>query len=112
MTERRVVTALDVRSVVRMTMGVSLSLWAIVFVGVIALFVLGLVSGGLGGVEGFIASLGFTGFRFTILPFLVAFIALALLFSVVLGMLAAIAVLLYNALVPILGGVEVRTRGR
>ncbi len=110
--EHRAIETLDVRSAVRMTVALSLSLWAIIFVGLIALYILGAVSGGVGGLEGFIASVGFTGFRFTILPFLVAFVAVALLLSIVLGLVAAIVVLLYNALVPIIGGVEVRSRER
>src|SRR4051812_27665768 len=110
--ERRTIETLDVRSAVRMTVALSLSLWAIVIVGLVALYILGAVSGGVGGAEGLIASLGFTGFRFAILPFLVAFAAIALLFSIVIGLIAAIVVLLYNALVPIFGGIEVRSRER
>jgi len=112
MSDRRVVETLDLRSAVRAAIAVSLALWAIAFVAIIALYVLGLVSGGLGGVEGLIASFGFSGFRFTILPFLVAFIAIALLFSIIVGAVAAIVVMLYNALTPIIGGVEVRSRER
>ena len=107
---RRVVETLDLPSVVRMTVAVCLALWGIAFVTILALYVLGLVSGGLGGAEGLIASFGFSGFRFTLLPFVVAFLALALLFSVVVGGVAAIVCLVYNALVPIFGGVEVRTK--
>jgi len=110
--ERRVVETLDLRSVVRIAVAISLALWAIAVVAIVALYILGLVSGGLGGVEGLIASFGFTGFRFTILPFLVAIVAVALLFSILIGGVAAIVVLLYNALVPILGGVEVRSKPR
>jgi hypothetical protein len=109
---RKTVEVLDLRSVVRMTMALSLCVWAIVLVGLVALYLLGAVSGGLGGVEGLIASFGFSGFRLTILPFLVAFLAIGLLASIVVGLLAAIVVLLYNALVPILGGVEFRARER
>lgn len=112
MIERRVVETLDLRSVVRMVVAISLALWAIAFVAILALYILGLVSGGLGGVEGLIASFGFTGFRFTILPFFVAFVAIALLFSIVVGAVAAIVVLLYNTLVPIFGGVELRSKNR
>ena len=86
--------------------------WAILLVGLVALYLLGLVSGGLGGVEGFIASLGFTGFRFTILPFIVAMMAFALLASVLLAIIGGVTVLLYNALQPLIGGVEVRSDDR
>jgi hypothetical protein len=110
--EHRVVETLDLRSVVRIVIAVSLSLWAIALVTIVALYILGLVSGGLGGVEGLIASFGFTGFRLSILPFLVAFIAIALLFSILVGAIAAIVVLLYNALTPVFGGVELRSRDR
>jgi len=112
MTEHRVVETLDLRSTVRVAVAVSLSLWAIALVAIVALYILGLVSGGLGGVEGLIASFGFSGFRFTILPFLVGLVAVALLFSILVGAVAAIVVLLYNALTPIIGGVEVRSRNR
>lgn len=112
MPERRVVRSIDIGSAVRMAFGLSASFWAIIFVGLIALYLLGLVSGGLGGVEGLIASIGFTGFRFTILPFILVFIVLAGLASAVVGFLAGIAALLYNHLEPIVGGLVVHTRDR
>jgi hypothetical protein len=109
---RREIRSIDPRSTIRVVFALSLCLWAIVLVGLVALYLLGLVSGGLGGVEGFIASLGFTGFRFTILPFLVALMAVALLASVLLAIVAGVVVLLYNALQPLIGGVEVHSSGR
>jgi hypothetical protein len=111
-TERREVRSIDLRSTVRVVFAVSLCLWAIVLVGLVALYLLGLVSGGLGGVEGFIASLGFTGFQFTIIPFIVALMAVALLASVLLAIVAGVVVLLYNALQPLIGGVEVHSSSR
>jgi len=110
--ERREVKTIDLRSTVRVVFAVSLCFWAILLVGLVALYLLGLVSGGLGGVEGFIASLGFTGFRFTILPFIVALMAVALLASVLLAIIGGVAVLLYNALQPLIGGVEVHSTDR
>jgi hypothetical protein len=95
-----------------MAFALSACFWAIVLVGFIALYLLGLVSGGLGGVEGFIASLGFTGFRFSILPFVLVFVVLAVLLSAVVGLIAGVAALLYNHLHPIVGGLEVHTRDR
>ncbi len=112
MSEHRVIRSIDVRSTFRVVVALSLCFWAILLVGLIALYLLGLVSGGLGGVEGFIASLGFTGFQFTILPFIVALIAVALLASVLLGIVAGVVVLLYNALQPLVGGVETRSERR
>ena len=109
---RRVVRSVDISSAATMAFALTASLFAIVLVGLVALYLLGLVSGGLGGVEGFIASLGFTGFRFTILPFILAFNAVGLLVSAVVAVLVAIAALLYNHLQPIVGGVEVYTRDR
>jgi hypothetical protein len=79
-------------------------------VGLVALYLLGLVSGGLGGVEGFIASLGFTGFRFTILPFIVAFVVLAVLVSAVLALLAGVVALLHNHVQPLVGGIVVHSQ--
>jgi hypothetical protein len=110
--QRRVVRSIDVGSVVRVAFAISASIFAMVLVGTIALYLLGLVSGGLGGVEGFIASLGFTGFRFTILPFVVAFIVLSALVSAVLALIAGVVALLYNHVQPIVGGIEVHSRDR
>ncbi len=112
MTEHRVVRSVDVRSVVRVAFGLSLSVWGIAFVGLIALYVLGLVSGGLGGVEGFIASLGFTGFRLSILPFLGVFIVAAAVASALLAVVAGVLAYLYNALYPLLGGITYTTEDR
>lgn len=112
MSQRRVVRSIDVGSVVRVAFAISASIFAMVLVGTIALYLLGLVSGGLGGVEGFIASLGFTGFRFTILPFVVAFIVLSALVSAVLALIAGVVALLYNHVQPIVGGIEVHSRDR
>ncbi len=106
MTERRVVRAVNVQTGVRMAFAITLSVWAIGFVLLIALYILGLVSGGLGGVEGFIASLGFTGFRLAILPFLGAYILVAGIASAVVAVVAGILCILYNSLHPIIGGVE------
>lgn len=106
MTERRVVRAVNVQTGVRMAFAITLSVWAIGFVLLIALYILGLVSGGLGGVEGFIASLGFTGFRLAILPFLGAYILVAGIASAVVAVVAGILCILYNSLYPIIGGVE------
>jgi hypothetical protein len=106
------VRSLQVRSVVRVGFALSLAIWAVVLVGLVALYLLGLVSGGLGGVEGFIASLGFTGFRFSILPFIGIFVVFAALASGVVALLGAVAAMLYNAIGPIVGGVEVTTQDR
>lgn len=103
---RREVVFVDVRSVARVGFAVSLALWGIVLVGVVALYLLGLVSGGLGGVEGFIASLGFTGFRFSILPFLLAFVVVGALASAAAAVGAGLVAHLYNAVRPLVGGVE------
>jgi hypothetical protein len=104
--ERRVVRRIVVRTVSRVAFAASLCVWGIAFVGLVALYVLGLVSGGLGGVEGFIASLGFTGFRLSILPFLGVFIVVAVLASATAAVLAALLAHLYNSLYPLVGGVE------
>ncbi len=112
MAERRVVRSLDVRSVARTAFALSLCLWGIAFVGFIALYILGLASGGLGGVEGFIASLGFTDFRLSILPFLVVFVVVAFVVSAFVGIAAGLMASLYNAVVPLIGGVEVVVDGR
>lgn len=112
MSARREVRSVVVSSVVRVAVAISLSIFAIVLVGLVALYLLGLVSGGLGGVEGFIASLGFTGFRFTILPFILAFVVLGILGSAVVGLLAGVVALLYNHVQPLVGGIVVVRRER
>lgn len=93
----------------KVTFFLTLCLFAIALVGLVALYLLGLVSGGLGGVEGFIASLGFTAFRFTIVPFILAFVVFAALASAVLALLVAVLTLLYNHIQPLVGGVIVRS---
>ncbi len=110
--ERRVIRSIDVGSSVRVAFTIALSIFAIVLVGTVALYLLGLVSGGLGGVEGFIASLGFTGFRFTILPFVLAFVVLSALVSAVFALLAGVIALLYNHVSALVGGVVITTRDR
>jgi hypothetical protein len=109
---KREIRSIDVGSVVRMTFVLTLCVFAIALVGLVALYLLGLVSGGLGGVEGFIASLGFSGFRFTILPFVLAFVVVAALASAVAALLAAVVALLYNHVQPLVGGVVVRSLDR
>lgn len=111
-TERRIVRSVDIGSVVRVSFVLSVCVFAIILVGLVALYLLGLVSGGLGGVEGLIASLGFTGFRFTIVPFVLAFIVSALLASAVLALVCGVLAMLYNHITPLVGGVEVHSRQR
>ena len=112
MSDRRVIRSIDIGSAIRVVFVLSVSVWAIILVGVVALYVLGLVSGGLGGVEGMIASLGFTGFRFTILPFILAFVVVALLASAITSLVAGIVALLYNHVTPLVGGISVHVRER
>ena len=112
MSTKREIRSFDVGSVFKVTFVVTLCVSAIVLVGLVALYLLGLVSGGLGGVEGFIASLGFTGFRFTILPFVLAFIVVGALVAAVMALLAAIFALLYNHVQPLVGGIVTQTRDR
>ncbi len=106
MFDRLIVHRFDVKAAARVAFALSLSVWGIAFVGLIALYLLGLVSGGLGGVEGFIASLGFTDFRLSILPFLGVFIVFACIASAAAGLIAALLAHLYNTLYPIVGGIE------
>lgn len=107
MSERRVVRSLNVRSVVRVAFVLSVCVWGIAFVGLVALYLLGLVSGGLGGVEGFIASLGFTDFRLSMITFLAVFVVAAAVASAVFAVLSGVLAHLYNAVFPLVGGVEV-----
>ncbi len=110
MSTRREIRSVDVGSVFKVTFVLTLCLFAIALVGLVALYLLGLVSGGLGGVEGFIASLGFSGFRFTILPFVLAFVLVGALTAAVMALVAAVLTLLYNHVQPLVGGVVVQKR--
>jgi hypothetical protein len=105
--ERRIVRSVNVRSAARTGFALAAALWAIAFVGLVALYLLGLVSGGLGGVEGFIASLGFAGFRLNILPFLALFLVVASLASLLVAIVCGLCAVLYNAISPLVGGLEV-----
>jgi hypothetical protein len=109
MSQHRVVRSVGVRSVARVAFGLSLCVWAIGLIGLVALYILGLVSGGLGGVEGFIASLGFTDFRLSILPFIGVYIVIAGIASAVTAVVMGLLAHLYNALYPLVGGVDVST---
>jgi len=112
MTERRVVRAVSVPTAVRVAFALTLCVCGIAFVGIVALYILGLVSGGLGGVEGFIASLGFTDFRLSILPFLAVFILAAVVASAAVAVAAGVLCSLYNALFPLVGGIELALEER
>lgn len=107
---RRVVWEVGVGSVVRVAFWLSLSLWAVVGVGLVALYVVGAVAGGLGGFRGFMASLGLTGVWVSPIMFVPVFSAAALLGSAAAAGVAAVVALLYNALTPLVGGVEIRSR--
>ncbi len=106
----RVVLHVDPRSVARLAFGLSLATSAVVFVGLMALFVLGAASGALEGVESFIESLGWADFQIRFFSFVPVFVLLSLLGSAVTAAAATAGAALYNALSDLLGGIEVDIR--
>ena len=110
--ERRVVREVQVRSVVRIVFWLSLCVWAVVGVGLVALYLVGAAAGGLGGFRGLMASLGLTGVWVNPITFIPVFGAAAALASGVAAASSAVVGLLYNALAPLVGGVEVVSRDR
>ena len=99
-------------SVVRVVFWLSLSLWAVLGIGLIALYVVGAAAGGLGGFRGFMTSLGLTGLWQNPLTFVPIFSIAAGIGSVVAAAVGALVGLLYNALSPLVGGVEIVSRER
>jgi hypothetical protein len=106
----QVVYEIEVASAIRIGFALSLALWAVVGVGLVALYVVGAVAGGLGGFRGFLASLGLTGAWANPITFLPVFAIAALTAAAATSAVAALVALLYNALTPIIGGLEVRSR--
>lgn len=110
--ERRVVRQVEVSSVARVAFGLGLALSGVILVGLVALYLLGVASGGVTGVERFFESLGYEGFKLNVFAVLSIFIVVAALcVGLLTGLMAALAVL-YNALSDLIGGVEVTTRDR
>lgn len=109
-TGRRIVLEVGVASVVRVAFWLSLCLWAVVGVGLLALYGVGAVAGGLGGFRGFMASLGFTGVWVSPIAFVPVFSAFAFLGSALTAAVAGVGALLFNALTPLVGGIELRDR--
>jgi hypothetical protein len=110
--ERRVVREVRVRSVFRVAFWLSLSLWGIAGVGLVALYIVGAAAGGLGGFRGLMASLGLTGIWVNPLAFLPVFAVISVAFSVAGAASTAVVAMLYNALTPLVGGVEIVERAR
>lgn len=102
--------AVNVRSATRMSFALSLCLWAVVGVGLVALYVVGAVGGGVGGFRGFLASLGLTGAWSNPVTFIPVFAVVAVVGSMVAAGAGALVAVLYNALVPLVGGVELFER--
>jgi hypothetical protein len=99
-------------SIVRIVFWLTLSLWAVAGVGLLALYIVGAAAGGLGGFRGFMASLGLTGLWVNPVTFIPIFSVAAAVGSVVAAACAALVGLLYNVLSPLVGGVEIVSRER
>jgi hypothetical protein len=110
--ERRTVREVDVSSVMRIVFWLTLCLWAVLGVGLVALYLVGAAAGGLGGFRGFMASLGLTGAWVSPITFVPIFSIAAGIGSVVVAMSGGLVGLLYNALAPLVGGVEITSRDR
>ena len=110
--EQRVVREVDVASVMRIVFWLSLCLWAVLGVGLIALYLVGAAAGGLGGFRGFMASLGLTGAWVNPITFVPIFAIAAGIGSVAVAMFGGLVGLLYNALAPLVGGVQITARDR
>jgi hypothetical protein len=111
-TERRVVREIRVVSVFRVTFWMSLCLWGVGGVGLVALYIVGAAAGGLGGFRGFMASLGLTGIWVNPLTFVPLFSAVAIVLSVAAATAGAVVAMLYNALEPLVGGIEIVRKAR
>lgn len=103
---RRTIVEVGVTSVVRVAFSLSLSLWAVAGVGLLALYGIGAVAGGLGGFRGFVSTIGLGGVWVNPIVFVVVFAAAAVLGSAVAAALAGLGAMLFNALTPLVGGVE------
>ena len=101
-----------IRSIVQIVFWLTLCLWAVAGVGLVALYIVGAAAGGLGGFRGFMASLGLTGLWVNPLMFVPVFSVIAAAASVVAAACGALVGLLYNALSPLVGGVEIVSRER
>jgi hypothetical protein len=110
--EHRVVRQVDVASIVRIVFWIALSLWGVAGVGLVALYLVGAAAGGLGGFRGFMASLGLTGAWVNPLAFVPFFSIAAGVGSILAALAGALVGLLYNALAPLVGGVEITSRDR
>lgn len=105
-----VVDAVDVASVARVALLLSTSV-AIAFLAALGIVWLAAVNAGLvAAIEGFMIDLGFEGFAFDGLQLLRAAL-LAGMVIIVLGTgVASLVVVLYNAIGPLVGGVQITTR--
>lgn len=110
--DRKIVREIRIRSLVPIVFWLSICLWAVGGIGVVALYVVGAAAGGLGGFHGFMASLGLTGVWDNPITFIPVFALVAAIASTVAAAAGALVGLLYNALSPLVGGVEIVSRER
>lgn len=110
--EHRTVRHLRPRSVAKVAFALSLTVSAIVLVGLVALYLLGSASGALDSVEGFFESLGWADFQIRFFALVPLFVILAAFGSALVAAFATAGAVLYNLLAEVVGGVEVTTRDR
>jgi hypothetical protein len=109
--ERRVVRQIQVASAARVAFALSLTLGAVVLVGLIALFLLAKASGAISPVEEVVGGL-FGDFRFNLVSIVFSTVLFSAVAAAMAAALAAITAVLYNALSDLVGGLEVVTRER
>lgn len=111
MVERRVVRQIRVSSAARVAFALTLTLGAVLLVGLIALFLLAKASGAIGPVEEVVGGL-FGDFRFRLVSIVFSTVLMAGIAAAFAAGLAAIMAVLYNALSDLVGGLEITTRER
>ena len=113
--ERRTVRHVMPVSAAKIAFALALTMATVGLVGLFALYLLGMASGALRSLEGFIVSFGISEaeeFRLSFLKFLPGYVVISLLLCGITAGLAALWAVLYNLLSEIVGGVEVVTRER
>lgn len=100
------------RSAARMGFLLAATLSAIVLVGLFALYLLGLVSGGLDSVDAFIVSFGGSTGGLSFFKLLPGFLAMTAIWCGIWAATAGVLAVLYNLLADLSGGVEISVRER
>jgi hypothetical protein len=112
---KRRVVHIDPLSAARVAFALSLTVFAILLVGLVALYLLALASGALNSVEGFISGFGLTDsptYHISLAGVLPGFMLVSIVCCAVFSAVATVFAILYNTLADLVGGVVVVTRER